>query len=82
MSFCEGLGRTGRKVKESAARMVDIPSTMVLHNHVDGADTRSFTMVGPLMNNPLEKWRGVIRRGTYQSAAEDSRWAYEPVSDL
>ena len=34
--FCEGLGISGRKVKESAARMENIPSTMVLHNHVDG----------------------------------------------
>ena len=30
----------------------------------------------------LEKWLGVTRRGTYQAASEDSRWVYEPVSDL
>ena len=39
-------------------------------------------MEGPLKKNPLEKWLGVIRRGTYQAVSEDSRWAYEPVSDL
>ena len=33
-TFCEGLGRPGRKVKESAARMEKVPSTMVLHKHV------------------------------------------------
>ena len=32
--------------------------------------------------NPLEKLLGLIRRGTYQAASEDSSWAYEPVSDL
>ena len=62
--------------------MGNIPSTMVLHKHVDGSDTRFSSMAGPLANNPLGKWLGVIRRGTYQSAPEDSRWEYEPVSDL
>ena len=69
-------------MKESAARMEKIPSNIVLHKHVDGADTRFATMAGPLANNPLGKRLGVIRRGTYQAASEDSRWAYEPVSDL
>ena len=55
---------------------------MVLHTHVDGADTRFSNMAGPLANNPLEKWLGVIRRGTYQEVSEDSWWAYEPVSYL
>ena len=45
-------------------------------------DTRFSTMAGLLEKNLLEKWLGVIRRGTYQSAFEDSRWEYEPVSDL
>ena len=39
-------------------------------------------MEGPLVNNMLVKWIGVIRRGTYKSASEDIRRAYEPVSDL
>ena len=55
---------------------------MVLHKYVDGVDTIFATMVVPLVNNMLETWLGVIRRGTYQAASEDSRWAYEPVSDL
>ena len=81
-TFCEGLGRPRRKVKESAARMKKIPSTMVLQKHVDGADTRFSTKAGPLTNNPLVKWLGLIRRCSYQEASEDSRWAYEPLSDL
>ena len=82
MPFFEELGIPRRKVKESAARMEKIPSNMVLHKHVDGADTIFSTMAGTLANNPLGKWLGVIRRGTYQAEYEDSRWAYEPVSDL
>ena len=62
--------------------MEKIPSPMVLHNHVNGAETRFSTMAGPLAKNPFEKWLGVIIRGTYQSASKDSRWAYEPLSDL
>ena len=30
----------------------------------------------------LEKWIGVIRRGTYQAASDNSRWKYEPLFDL
>ena len=35
-----------------------------------------------LVNNTLEKWIVVIKRGSYQAAAEYSRWSYEPVSGL
>ena len=42
--FCEGLGGPGRKVEESVAMMGNIPSTMVLHNNLDGADTRFSTI--------------------------------------
>ena len=69
-------------MKEPEARKKNIPSTMVLHKHLDGADTIFATMSGPLANNTLEKWIGVIIRGTYQSASEDSMWEYEPVYDL
>ena len=69
-------------MKESASRMENISSTMVLHKNVYGANTRLSTKEGILVNNPLGKWLGVIRIGTYQSDSEDRRWAYEPVSDL
>ena len=55
---------------------------MVLHKNVDEADTRFTTMKGPLANNPLVKWLGSVRRGTYQASYEDIRWSYKPVSDL
>ena len=81
LPFCQGLGRPGIKLKYSAARMEKIPSNMVIHNHIDGADTIFSTITVPLANNPLVKWIGVIRRRTYQASYEDSRRAYEPVSD-
>ena len=59
--------------------MENTPSTMVLHKNVDGADTIFATMVGPLTKNTLGNFLGVIRRGTYQAASEDSRCKYEPV---
>ena len=62
--------------------MENIPSTMVLHKHVDDADTIFTTMSVPLENNILEKWLGVIRRESYQEVSEDIRWAYGPVYDL
>ena len=55
---------------------------MVIHKQVDGLDTRFFTMERPLVNNPLSKWLVLIRRGSYQAAAEDRRWEYGPVYDL
>ena len=55
---------------------------MLLHKHVDVVDTRFSTTSVPLANNTLGKLVVVIRRGSYQAAAEDSRWAYETVSDL
>ena len=72
----------GRKVKESATRMENITSIMVLQKHVYGADTRFSTMPVPLVNNPMGGCLGVIRRGSYQSSYEYIRLEYETVSYL
>ena len=69
-------------MKDSAASMGKIPPTVVIHKHVDGADTIFSTMPGPLVKNTLGKWLEVIIIGTYQEASEYSRWAYETMSDL
>ena len=82
LHFCEGLWRSTIKLKESAARMENIPSSMVLHKHVDGIDTILATMSGPLVKNHLGKWLGVIRIGSYQAEYEEIIWEYELVSDL
>ena len=55
---------------------------MVLHKHVDGAHTIFETMAGPLVNNPLGKFLGVIIIDSYQAEAEDRIWTYETVSNL
>ena len=55
---------------------------MVLHKHAYVTDTCFYTMSGTLVNNPLVKWLGVIRRGSYQAYYEEIRWEYEPVSNL
>ena len=62
--------------------MEKIPSTMAIHKHVDGSDTRLTTMSVPLVNKNLVKCLGVFRRGTYQSATEDIWSSYEPVYDF
>ena len=67
-------------MKETAASMENITYTMVIHKNLYGEETIFSTMSGPLVNNPPRKWLVVIRRGTYQAAAEDIRWAYEPVA--
>ena len=82
LPIVEGLVRPGRKMKESSARMEKIPSSMMPHKHVDGADTRFSTMTGILTKTYLGGWLGLIIIGTYQAASEDSRWEYEPVSCL
>ena len=80
--FVEGIGSHRRKVKESAASMEKIPSTIVLYKYVDVADTIFATMARPLSTNYLEKWLGVIIRETYQASSEDIIEEYEPVYDL
>ena len=44
INFSEGLGSPKRKVIKPVARKENISSTMVLHKHVYGADTRFTTM--------------------------------------
>ena len=74
LPFCEFLGRPRKKMKGSDSRMEDILSTLVLQNNLYGEDTILTTMSVPLVNNPLDRWLGVIIRGSYQEAAEYSRW--------
>ena len=52
-------------MKDSASRMENIPSTMVIHKNLDVLETRFSTMVGPLVKNTLGKFLGVIRIGAY-----------------
>ena len=55
-------------IKELATRMEKLPSTLVVHKKVDGADTQLATIRGPFLRSPLEQWLGVLQQGTYQQA--------------
>ena len=57
----------GIKEKESETRMKKIPPNMVIHKHVYREESRFSTMSGPLVKDPMGKWLGVTRRGTYQA---------------
>ena len=82
LPFLRGLGRRGRVVKESAARMTKIPSTLIFHKIADGTDTRFNMLSGALAENALERWLGVINRGAYKQAADDATWAFEPLASM
>ncbi len=82
LPFLDGLGSTGRRVKESAARMERIPSTLVIHKRPDGADTRLASMRHPLVNNPVQKWLGAIDSGAYQQAAPTEDHAFVKIEDM
>ena len=57
----------------------NVTSTMVLHDHVDGAGNMFNTMPGQQTTETLGKWLVVIIRWTHQSASGDSRWEYDPI---
>ena len=82
LPFLRGLGRRGRFVKESAARLTRLPSTLIFHKQADGADTRFSLMGGDIAENALEKWLGVIHRGAYVKAQGDPAWAFEPLASM
>jgi hypothetical protein len=70
--FPDGLGSTGQ-LKESAARMECIPSTLVIHKRPDGADTCMASMLHPLVNNPGQKWLGANNSGVYYQPAASTK---------
>jgi hypothetical protein len=82
LPFLDGLGSTGRRVKESAARMERTPSTLVVHKRPDGADPRMASMRHPLVNNPVQKWLGAIDSGAYQPAAPTGNHAFVKIEDM
>jgi hypothetical protein len=83
LPFLDGLaGSTGRQVKESAARMERIPSTLAVHKGPDGADTRMASMRHPLVNNPVQKWLGAIYSGAYQPAAPTNNHTFVKIKDM
>jgi hypothetical protein len=83
LPFLEGLGVPGKRVKESAARMEKIPSTLILHKRPDGADTRFASLRRPLADSPLvQQWLGAVDNGEYQQAPALHNFAFDKIEDL
>jgi hypothetical protein len=62
--------------------MTRLPSTLILHKKIDGADTCFAQMDGELSNAPLQPWLGVLKHGAYNKAAADANWAFEPLESI
>ena len=76
LPFLRGLGRPGIPIKENAARMTRLPSTVILHHTPDGADTQFGLLSGLHMDHPLKKWIGVLAPGSYTQAAPNAKHAF------
>ena len=62
--------------------MKKIPLMLVIHEKMDGTDTRLAMLKGPFLCSLLEKWLGVLEQGMYQQARANQSWAFELVEDL
>lgn len=78
----QGAGRRGKIVKESAARLTKIPSTLVIHKPTAGIDTRLATYRHAMVDNPLETVLGLYEPGRYQQANPERPFAYDRIEDL
>jgi hypothetical protein len=78
----QGAGRRGKIVKESAARLTRIPSTLVIHKPTAGIDTRLATYRHAMVDNPLEKVLGLYEPGRYRQANPHLPFAYDRIEDL
>ena len=78
----QGAGRRGKIMKESAARLTKIPSTLVIHKPAAGADTRLATYRHAIVDNPLENILGLHEPGRYRQAEPERPFAYDKIEDL
>ena len=69
-------------MKESAARMEKIPSTIIVHKRADGPDTRLASLQSPMSPHPLENWLGVCNPGTYKAAEPHQDYAFVKIEDM
>jgi hypothetical protein len=69
-------------VKRTEQEWKKLPSTLIIHRKVDGADTRFSQLHGEFADTPLYKWLGVIRHGAYQQAPSDSTWPFESLASM
>ena len=69
-------------MKESAARLTKIPSTLVLHKPTTGIDTRLATYRHAIVDNPLENILGLHEPGRYRQANPEQPFAYDKIEDM
>jgi len=69
-------------MKESAARLTKIPSTLVIHRPTAGVDTRLATYRHAIVDNPLENILGLHEPGRYRQAEPDQPFAYDKIENL
>ena len=74
--FMQGLGKRGKHVKESAAWMEKLPSTLVIHKRANGIDSRLASLETPAVRNPLEKFLQIHQYRTYWSL-DDEQYAFD-----
>ena len=68
LSFLEGSSSVRKPLKELAAHMEKIPSTIVSHKQADGTDAHFTVLRSPMVQPPLEKWLSVQESGVFQKA--------------
>ena len=82
LPFLEGLGRQGIPIKENAAQMTRLPSTVILHRHPDRMDTQFGLLSGLHADHPLKKWLGAMAPGSYTQANPNKRFAFVPLNSM
>lgn len=63
--------------------MTKLPSTLVIQERANGADTQFSQLSGGFVQMPLQKWlRATTTPGSYTQATEDKRHAFEPINTM
>jgi hypothetical protein len=74
--------RPGVKQKQAAWRLERIPSSVVVHKHMDTCDTRWVQQNANLTDNPLEHNLGFFDFERYHKAPDTTKYAFDKVGDL
>lgn len=77
-----GARRRGRIVKESAARLEHLPSTLTVNKVIDGIDTRLASFNYARVDNPLESALGLHEFGRYCKAPKTTNFSFTKVEDM
>eukprot|EP00978_Attheya_sp_CCMP212_P033933 scaffold139722_cov33-Attheya_sp.AAC.1 len=77
----QGLGRKGKRVKESAARMEKIPPSLIVTRPIKGAGYHLMNWFDHVVPNSLENYLRIHQFGTYNKV-DDPEYAFERVEDI